>query len=254
MTKLFCLLAAFVLLSGCATKSIPVQNMLVNREEFLATQFPVSRLQPDVKKVLESVGATGGRFKSARLTSKQRSEEDGVTKTAEATMLFVDAGHGIFQTQTEVSRNGQAYRVNNILSFMGLQWLIAQAGFHAERASSVGAEVKEIRRLDAGIARPAVGVDYTIDTSSGTLSQTSGFRVSRETCRMTESRPASSIHSKLPGTASILACVAYDASLSRPVSRRTLALLDDLGFVVILDYASVNTKAVNEYTDVAITR
>jgi hypothetical protein len=245
-----CAVVAAATLSACVA-TVPIKDMIADRETFLSTNFAATKLQPGVKAAVDKKAVPSTAFKSMRLSFNLVSEEEGRKRDVEGTMLILNAGNGLFQRQSEMSANGFPYRINNQLDYRGLRPLTWQSGFHNRQQSEIRYEIKEIKRFDTNFATAKAGDELLFEGSSGNSEQVTNYTPLKYTCKVGDTVAASTIHAALTGDAVKLACTSFDNN-GVAASKSTYAFLKSYGVALTLDYSASRGRDDYTYTKVDI--
>lgn len=239
-------------LAGCVTTA-PIKDMISDRETFLNTQFTPAKLRPEVKAVVDKHAVKTASFKSMRLSFRLATDDDGRKRDVEGTAIILNAGGGLFQRQDELSSNGFPYRVNNTLDFLGVRSLIWQSGFHNRANAEMGYEVKQLKRLDAGLATAKMGDELIYEGATGSTQQVVNYLPFRVVCKVGDTVPASTLNAGFEGQGVKLTCTRTDdnGTLS---SKANYLYLKAYGVALATDYASSRVRDEFTYDKVDVRR
>lgn len=241
---------AAVTLTSCVV-TVPIKDMITDRENFLTTNFAPAKLKPGVKAAVDKLAVPSTAFKSMRLSFKLTSDEDGRKREVDGTFIVLNAGNGLFQRQSEMSANGFPYRINNQLDFQGMRPLTWQSGFHNRQQSELRYEIKEIKRFDTNFATAKAGDELLFEGSSGHTEQVTGYTPLKINCKVGETAAASTIHAAFAGDVVKVACTIFDAN-GIASSKTTYAYFKSYGVGLTLEFSASRGRDEYTYTKVDI--
>jgi hypothetical protein len=247
-SAVMCIAAAA--LTGCVA-TVPVKEMLGDREAFLAAQFAPAKLRPDVKAAVDKAAVPTPAFKSMKLSYRLANDDEGKKRDVEVSALVLNAGNGLFQRQDELSTNGFPYRINNELDYLGLRALIWQSAFHTRSNSELGYEVKQVVRLDSKLASAKAGDELVYEVATGTTQQIANYATLKVTCKAGDTVPASTVNAAFEGDALKLTCTRFDDK-GIAFSKTENVYLKRYAFALTLEYTSSQVRNTYTYTKVEI--
>lgn len=241
---------AAIALTGCVA-TVPVKDMISDREAFLSTQFAPSKLRLEVKTAIDKASVPTPAFKSMKLSFRLADDDEGKKRDIEGSAIVLNAGNGLFQRQDELSTNGFPYRVNNQLDYLGLRPLIWQSGFHGRNASEFAYEVKQVKRFDSKPGSAKTDDELIYEASSGSTQQFANFMTYKLTCKVGNTVPASTINAGFEGDAVKLTCTRTDEN-GAAASKMENVYLKRYSYTLPLEYTSSRIRSTYTYTKVEI--
>jgi len=241
-----CAAIAAATLTACVV-TVPIKDMITDRETFLSTNFAPAKLQPGVKAAVDKLAVPSTAFKSMRLSFKLASDDEGRKRDVDGTTILLNAGGGLFQRQSEMSANGFPYRINNQLDYMGMRPLTWQSGFHNRQQSEIRYELKEIKRFDTHFATAKQGDELLFEGTSGNVEQVAGYAQLKYSCKVGETVAASTVHAALAGDAVKIVCTYLDTN-GIASSKTTYGFLKSYGVALTLEYSASRGRDQYTYT------
>lgn len=238
------------LLTGCVA-TVPVKDMIGDREAFLGTQFAPSKLRPEVKAAVDKAAVPTPAFRSMKLGFNLANDDEGKKRDVAATAIVLNAGNGLFQRQDELSTNGFPYRINNELTFLGLRPLVWQSAFHSRSNSELGYEVKQVVRMDSKLATAMAGDELVYEATSGTSQQVANYATLKASCKVGDTVPASTVHAAFEGDALKLTCTRFDDK-GIAFSKTESVYLKRYAYALPIEYSSSQVRNTYTYTKVEI--
>lgn len=235
-------------LTGCVV-TVPVKEMIGDREAFLATQYAPAKLRPEVKAAVDKAAVPTAAFKSMKLSYRLASEDEGRKRDIEATSIVVNAGNGLFQRQDELSSNGFPYRINNELDFQGLRPLIWQSAFHSRSNSELAYEVKQIVRLDVMLASAKAGDELVHEVTTASSQQVANYSPNKSVCKVGDTVPASTVNAGFEGEAVKLTCTRFDEK-GIAFGKAEKVYLKRYGYALTMELTSSQIRNTYTYTKV----
>jgi hypothetical protein len=237
-------------LTGCVA-TVPVKDMIGDREAFLATQFAPAKLRPEVKAAVDKAAVPTPAFKSMKLAYRLANDDEGKKRDVEVSTIVLNAGNGLFQRQDELSTNGFPYRINNELDFLGLRALIWQSAFHSRSNSELAYEVKQVVRMDSKLASAKAGDELVYEVTTGTSQQVANYATLKITCKVGDTVPASTVNAEFEGDAVKLACTRFDDK-GIAFSKTDTVYLKRYALALTMEYTSSQVRNTYTYTKVEI--
>lgn len=237
-------------LTGCVA-TVPVRDMIGDREAFLATQFAPAKLRPEVKAAVDKAAVPTPAFKSMKLSYRLANDDEGKKRDVEVSAIVLNAGNGLFQRQDELSTNGFPYRINNELDYLGLRAMIWQSAFHSRSNSELAYEVKQIVRLDSKLASAKAGDELVYEVTTGTTQQVANYTTLKVGCKVGDTVPASTVNAAFEGDAVKLTCTRFDDKGIAFAKTETM-YLKRYAFALTMEYTSSQVRNTYTYTKVEI--
>jgi hypothetical protein len=237
-------------LTGCVA-TVPVKDMIGDREAFLRTQYAPAKLRPEVKAAVDKAAVPTSSFKSMKITFRLNNDDEGKKREVEGSAVLLNAGNGLFQRQDELSTNGFPYRINNELNQLGLRPLVWQSAFHSRSNSELGYEVKQVVRLDSKFASAKAGDELVYEVTTGTNQQVANYAPLKVSCKVGDTVPASTVNASFEGDAVKLTCTRFDDK-GIAFSKTESVYLKRYAYALPIEYTSSQVRNTYSYTKVEI--
>lgn len=228
-----------VALTACAAP--PTREILANPDDYLAKNFSVTALTPEIRAKLKLTG-TPKAAKSFKVTTVMTIESNKQEKTTYDRILKVNTlDNGLVQTLMETSNNGIVNLTSFFLDYGYLGTLKEHEVFNSSSGSSYPYTITSVTKLDKELLAPSENSSYSLEFEMGTPVQIAGFPRIKSTCTTGKHFDASELLPKLKGKAMYFDCQHINMNNAVSSKSKLLALLD-YGFSIKVEDSNSSRK------------
>jgi hypothetical protein len=239
--------ALLSVLSACATS---VSEINADRRGYLFSAFAPENISSAVVTEIKKDDVKSKSFREMEIRVQTDYDDSAQITHPLISTTYIDAGHGMVQQLSVVSRNTIPYRLWYSLTYRGIMPLKVQNVPLKTGRTSLPFITKKIVRLPMGLATARDNTEYKFEYTVGRETQIADFWSLGITCNFTRRYAANSLHRNLSGDALDLLCeYTKDGVLDR---KTKYVFLQQYGFAVLLDDIGVTHKVNGTITDVEI--
>jgi hypothetical protein len=241
--------ALLSVLSACAT-SMNVSDINADRRGYLLSAYAPENIGSGVVAEIKKNDVESNNFREMEIRVRTDYDDGAKITHPLISTTYINAGHGMVQQLSELSKNGIPYRLWYSLTYRGVMPLKTQSVPLKARQTLQPAVTKKIVRLPKDLAAAREDAEYKFEYAVGREIQIADFWNFGITCQSTRRYAASSLHRNLTGNALDLMCEhSKDGVLDRKIK---YVFLQQYGFAVLLDDTGVAYKLNGTIADVEI--